>query len=133
MFCTVDCEHHAVAMRFHPDRINASVGPNIRRHVLQRLNDISGLCVVDRLSSSLLGLAQAVSETINCDHALRSEHKRTADCEQTDRTTSPDRDRIPALYVAVHRAEVAGGEDVGKKQYFVVRNALRNLQWAYVG
>src|SRR4051812_44656621 len=103
MFDTVVSAHRAVAVRFHPDRVNAGVGSAASSHFLQGFHDIH-LFVIDGVRAAFLtGHAEPFCKTIDPYDLSRAQEERAFDRELADRSAAPDGHGVARLNRAVLR------------------------------
>src|SRR5579872_491190 len=67
-------------------------------------------------------------DTIDCNHALCAKQKCAADCKLADWATSPNRDHVTRLDLAILRRHVAGGKNIRQKQYLLVIESIRHFE-----
>src|SRR5579875_2738791 len=87
--------------------------------------------IVDRGRTAVFtGEAQALREAVDHDDVAGAQHVGTGCGEQSDRTGTPNGNSVALLNVAVLRAHVAGGEDVGQEEHLLIRQVVLELQAA---
>ena len=89
------------------------------------------LIKVNRLGPPLFrGHFQPLGHSIDGNDTAGAEHPSALDGELADWATSPDRDRIARLHLAIFRSHIAGRENIREKKNLVVAQAARNLNRA---
>ena len=125
--------HQAAVMRLHADRINAPVGSDVAGHVLQRLHHVIHFFVVNDFGATFFRHAQAVIETVDRNHALRSEHEGRPNRKLGDRTASPNGDGVAGFNIGVHGSKVAGRINIGEEHQLLIRNSFRHFERPDIG
>src|SRR5215831_10584478 len=72
-------------------------------------------------------------DSIDREHPSRAHQERAGYGTLTDRTAPEDCDRVAGLNLGVVRAEVAGREDIRKRDRLVVGYLVRQLDTPHVG
>ena len=76
---------------------------------------------------------KSFGDCIDGDDTLGAEKESTFDGKLTDRTTSPNRNRLAAFNVAKLGSHIAGGKNVRQKQRLLVRKFIRHFDRADIG
>src|SRR3954471_4017507 len=67
-------------------------------------------------------------DAIDCDHPLGAEQERAADCKLADWATSPDRNHVTRLDLAIFCRHVAGRKNIREKQDVFVVHSVRYFE-----
>ena len=75
----------------------------------------------------------ALRHGLDRDDALRAQHLGGLDREQTDGTRAPDRHDFSTLDAGLLGGLIAGGENVGQEEHFLVLHSVRHFHGRDIG
>ena len=119
-------------MRFKAYRVHAGIWSTASGNPFQFLNQIIHFFVIDDFCACGSCHFQTLMDAIDCYHPLRAEQERAADCKLADWATSPNRDHVTRLDLAIFRRHVSGRKNIRKKQHLLVVEAVRNFERANI-
>src|SRR5205085_9146318 len=121
------------AVRFQADAVDACIRSHAAGHLTQFLIDVLVVEIEGFGFAFVSRHAQARRDVIDCDYSFRAEQVCALDRELAYRSTTPNRDGITRLDVAVLGSHVTGWKNIGEKKYLLVVQILRNLYRSHVG
>src|ERR1700722_4737031 len=119
--------------RFHADAVDNDVCAFAFADLLDSLEDILFHEIDDVGGAGLSRHGDPLRYGFDRDDALGAQNLGGLDREQTDRTGAPDRHDLSALDAGLLRGLIAGGENVGEEEHFLVLHSLRHFHGRDIG
>src|ERR1700722_5593543 len=119
--------------RFHADAVDHDIGAFALADLLDPLVDVLFHEVDDVRGARLARHGGPLRYGFNGDDALGPENLGGLDREKADGTRAPDRYNLAALDARLFGGLIAGGENIGEEEQFLVLHSVRRLHGGHIG